>query len=43
MNGYAAGMLSTNIVVCEDNPVPLAEYSLQLIGSGSNYSRRGLH
>ncbi len=37
-NGPAAGMTSTNIGVMEDNPVPAAGLSLQLTGTGSQYS-----
>ncbi len=37
-NGPAAGMTSTNIGVMEDGPVPAAGLSLQLQGTGSQYS-----
>lgn len=36
--GPVVGMSSTDIGVREDNPVPDAGYSLQLIGAGSEYS-----
>ncbi|MFC1709564.1 hypothetical protein ACFL2J_05890 [Candidatus Omnitrophota bacterium] len=37
-NGAAAGMLSEDIGIRQDSPVPVAGYSLQLIGAGSAYS-----
>ncbi len=37
-NGPAVGILSTDIGVDEDNPVPPLGYSLQLIGTGNAYS-----